>query len=99
MALAALMIPAQAQDEKKGPRKERDPAKMLEKKDTDGNGTLSLAEFIEGAKDAEKATAAFKRIDTDNNGELTLEELKAAPKRGGKGRGKGKKDGAEKGGE
>lgn len=91
LALVALIIPAQAEEGKKGPKKGGDPAKRLEHKDTDGNGTLSLAEFIKGAKDADKATAAFKRKDKDGNGELTLEELSARPPKG-KGKGKKKED-------
>lgn len=90
LALAALIIPAQA-EEKKAPRKGGDPAKMLKKKDTDGNGTLSLEEFIKGAPDADKATKAFKRKDKDGNGELTLDELKSGPPAKGEGKGKGKK--------
>ena len=91
LALAALIIPAQAEEEKKAPKRGGDPAKMLEKKDADGNGTLSLEEFIKGAPDADKATAAFKRKDKDSNGELTLDELKSGPPAKGEGKGKGKK--------
>ena len=95
LALAALMIPAQAEEEA-APKKGGDPAKMLKHKDADGNGTLSLEEFIKGAKDADKATAAFKKKDKDGNGELTLDELKAKPAPGkgkapAKDKGKGKK--------
>ena len=95
LALVAFLIPAQAEDAKEvkeAPKKAPDPAKMLKRKDKDGNGTLSLEEFIKGAPDADKAKAAFKRKDKDSNGELTLDELKAKPAKGaGKGKGKGKK--------
>jgi Ca2+-binding EF-hand superfamily protein len=90
LALAALIIPAQAEEEKKAPKRGGDPAKMLEKKDTDANGTLSLEEFIKGAKDPDKATKAFKRKDKDGNGELNLKELSKKP---GPGKGKKKEDG------
>ena len=96
LALAALVIPVQAEEGKKGPKKGRDPAKMIEKKDTDGNGSLSLEEFIEGMPNTERATAIFKRLDADSNGELTVEELKARGGKGkGKGKGRGKKEEAE----
>lgn len=94
LALAALIIPAQAEEGKggAGPKKKGgNPAKMLEKKDTDGNGTLSLEEFVKGAPDADKATKAFKRKDKDKDGQLTLDELKARPAKGA-GKGKKKKD-------
>ncbi|MGB6219484.1 hypothetical protein [Haloferula sp.] len=92
LALAALIIPAQAEEGKEAPKKGGNPAKMLKKKDTDGNGTLSLEEFVKGAPDADKATKAFKRKDKDSDGQLTLDELKAKPA---KGAGKGKKKDGE----
>ena len=60
-----------------GPRGEhRDPAeraaKMLEKRDADNNGSLSLAE-VEGSRMADK----FAAIDADKNGAVTRDELVA----------------------
>lgn len=93
MALAALIIPAQAEEKKDGdkPKKKGDPAKVFKKKDTDNDGFLSLAEFTAGAKDAERAGKAFKRKDKDGDDKLSLEEFKARPPKG-KGKGKKKKD-------
>ena len=69
-ALAVLMAgvtaPSFAKDGKGG--------KHFAKMDTDGNGTISQAEFLERAK------KRFAKMDADNNGEVTKEELKAAHK-------------------
>lgn len=91
LALAALILPAQAEEKKEAPKgKGGDPAKMLKRKDADKNGSLSLEEFLKGAKDTDKATKMFKRKDKDKDGELSLDELKAGPPKG-----KGKKKGGE----
>lgn len=67
-ALAVLMAgvaaPSLAKHHKGG--------KHFAKMDTDGNGTVSQAEYLERAK------KRFAKIDADNNGEITKEELKAA---------------------
>ena len=49
-------------------------------KDTDGNGTISLAEFTAGSKDEAKAKAKFEAADADHNGELDKTELAAMKK-------------------
>ena len=67
-ALAVLMTgvaaPSLAKQNKGG--------KHFAKMDTDGNGTVSEAEFLNRAK------KRFAKIDADGNGEITKEELKAA---------------------
>jgi len=64
--VAGIAAPSLAKHHKGG--------KHFAKMDTDGNGTISQAEFLERAK------KRFARIDADNNGELTKEELKTAHK-------------------
>ncbi len=84
-----------------------DPAKraamMLEKLDTDKNGTVSKEEFAAGPvgeKLKDKGGAIDKMFaarDKNNDGELDKDELAAPPKGKGKGDGKGK--GKGKGGD
>lgn len=83
MAFTLLAVDSPAQDKGKG-KKGRDPAEMIKKRDKDGDGKLSLAEFTEGLE-GERLTRAqgfFKRIDKDSDGFVTLEELKSRPRKG-----------------
>jgi hypothetical protein len=59
----------------------RDPAEVFKKLDTNGDGKISLEEFLAGPagkKDPEKAKEIFKKKDKDGDGFLTLEEFSAA---------------------
>jgi Ca2+-binding EF-hand superfamily protein len=47
-------------------------ARMFTEKDTDGNGEISLDEWLAGAQ------ARFVKMDADGNGSLTQDEMKAA---------------------
>jgi len=71
-------------------KKERPPKREFSEVDADSDGKVSLAEFIDGAPDAEKATARFEKKDQDADGFLSEEEYNTKGKKG-KGKGKGKK--------
>ena len=80
MALALVLVapltapPLHAEEGKKEP----DWAKAFAKRDTNGDGKLSLMEFKTGLEDKalQTADARFKKLDTDGDGGLTLDEFK-----------------------
>jgi len=56
------------------------PEQVLKKFDTDGDGSLSLAEFKArplAQKYPAAAEAIFKKIDTNGDGKVSLDEMKA----------------------
>ena len=57
------------------PMPERSAAEMFKRADTDGDGKVSLDEFIK-ARTAE-IEATFKRLDRDGDGKLSQEEVTA----------------------
>ncbi len=67
---------------KKPVRKKPVPAEIFKKKDKDGNGTLSLDEYVshkasDDPAKTESSKKAFAAKDKDGDGKLTLEEFKA----------------------
>ena len=113
IAITSLTSFALAADgDKKGKKPEGgdapNPAKraemILKKSDTDGNGTISKAEFanskmgktITEKRGADAIDKMFARIDKNKDGELNKGEL-ASMGAGRKGKGKGKKGDAKKG--
>ncbi|MBU6275489.1 MAG: EF-hand domain-containing protein [Planctomycetes bacterium] len=75
--LATVSLPAFAQD-KKAP----DPEKTFKRKDSNGDGFLSLDEFKAKLKDKqlENADRRFGRLDTNADKKVSLEEFKAGIK-------------------
>ncbi len=55
--------------------KPADRLALFQRKDKNGDGKLSLAEFLAEQKDPDQAPKRFELFDTDNNGELTREEF------------------------
>ncbi|MBP82500.1 MAG: hypothetical protein CMO61_01470 [Verrucomicrobiales bacterium] len=103
--VAGMTLGLEAQDgdkKSKGGRGKGDPAKrvemMLEKLDTDKNGSISKAEFaaspmagkVKGKGGENSIDKLFAARDKNSDGELTKKEL-AAPRAGGKGGPSGKK--------
>ena len=88
LALSGLLGTAYAKDDAKPEKKKRsiDPAEIFAKKDKDGNGQLTLEEFLgkrasnEEAK--KKGAVYFKKKDKDGNGTLSKEEMVAKPEGG-----------------
>ena len=70
------------------------PAEMFQKIDSDGNGTISVAEAA-AAERTKRMAENFSTIDTNGDGELTPEELKAhmETRRAQQGEGKGPQKG------
>ena len=65
----SVSVSSVAQAEEKA-KKKPDPAKMFEKKDANGDGSLTLDEFKKGMKEKqlEFAEKRFKRLDADGDG-------------------------------
>lgn len=61
----------------------KDPDETFKKLDKDGDGKLSMAEFVGKKKDDKLAAAEakFKAQDKDNDGFLTLDEYKTKVKK------------------
>lgn len=82
--VTSCLLPGAAFAEKgepgaKGQGKRPDPAKIFQKRDADGDGSLSLEEFKTGMpeKAVARADVRFKKLDTSGDGKLSLEEFKA----------------------
>jgi hypothetical protein len=76
------------------------PEQIIQRLDTDKDGSVSLEEFKAGPRakqDPSKAEEMFKKLDTNTDGKISLEEFKAAPRPPRDGKGgppKGGKEGA-----
>jgi hypothetical protein len=93
--LTALLLLAGFQTVAKQGEAPENKGERFAKRDTNGDGQLSLDEFKAGmpADKAEKAAAIFAKIDTNSDGALSKDELKAGHDmrkgKGDKGKGKG----------
>lgn len=65
-----------------GEKKRPDPEQIFKRKDADGDGSLSPAEYKKGMpeKALAKADERFKKLDTSGDGKLSLDEFKAGMK-------------------
>ncbi|MGJ8657552.1 MAG: hypothetical protein ACSHX6_13970 [Akkermansiaceae bacterium] len=93
VGLSALLVTATsavAQEKGKDKGKDRPPRKTFEELDADKDGKISEAEFVAGAKDAERAAKHFAKKDKDEDGFLSEEEFAKGGREKGKGKGKGK---------
>lgn len=68
---------AKEKKKKAGPPNAEERFKALDK---DGDGMLSLSEFLEGKGDPAAAKAAFTNANMDKDNNLTLEEFSSLPK-------------------
>ncbi|HEX3659214.1 MAG TPA: EF-hand domain-containing protein [Pirellulales bacterium] len=76
VAIVGFVAPAVAAEQKS-------PEEIFKKKDANGDGKLSVDEFVgkaEGEK-ADKAKARFAKLDKDGDGSLTLAEFEAGFKK------------------
>lgn len=70
-----LTAAASAEDKEKGKKKgPKGPKKTFVEVDTDKDGKVSEAEYIVGAKDADKAKERFAKKDKDSDSFLSKEE-------------------------
>lgn len=76
---AMCALQATAQDRPRGPAAGRNPAEMLSRADTDGDGKVSKAEFI-AARTAEMEQV-FTRIDANDDGFIDTAEAEQAASR------------------
>ena len=75
--------------ERDGQRKRPNPAEIIKKLDTNGDGSVSKAEFLAGEraqKDPERAAKAFAHMDSDGDGQLKTSDFAQHRKGGEDGR-------------
>jgi Ca2+-binding EF-hand superfamily protein len=59
----------------------KDPSRVFQKRDANGDGSLSLQELRgKGKKASAKVEKRFKRLDRNHDGKVSLDELKARGK-------------------
>ena len=92
VAVAALVLTAapswaeEAAGGRMGGRGGHNPGQMLQQMDTDGDGSVSKAEFVAGAE------ARFTKMDKNGDGVLTKDDMPARPEGGRRG---GRRGGGE----
>ena len=83
LTVCVLLLTTTTAQAAKGNKPKRDPEAVFKKLDKNGDGKLSLEEFL-GKKPADKVAKAenrFKAKDTNGDGFLSLDEFKAHAKR------------------
>jgi len=82
LTLAALLASCslafagpEGKGEKKGDKKDRDPAQVFKKLDANSDGQLSFDEF-KGKREEARARKAFDRMDANKDGVLKSDEFK-----------------------
>jgi hypothetical protein len=81
-ALCASFAAVHAADEPKTTKPKRDPAVTFKLMDTDGDGSVNLAEYtagMTGKMNPARIEGVFKQKDKDGDGKLNLEEMKFIP--------------------
>jgi Ca2+-binding EF-hand superfamily protein len=72
---ASVFAAADDKGEKKGEKKDRDPAQVFKKLDANSDGQLSFDEF-KGKREEARARKAFDRMDANKDGVLKSDEFK-----------------------
>jgi hypothetical protein len=66
----------------KGDKKKKDPDRVFQKLDANGDKSLSLEEMKgKGKREASKIEKRLKKLDTNSDGKLSLDEFKAVVKK------------------
>jgi uncharacterized protein YdeI (BOF family) len=76
LVLSVVLVHAEGDNGER--HKKPNPGERFQKIDTDGSGSISLAEFQAAPRAKEnpdRAVEIFGKIDTDSNGEVTKDEL------------------------
>jgi Ca2+-binding EF-hand superfamily protein len=77
LVLSVVMTRAEEGGNGEG-RKKPNPGERFAKVDTDGSGSISLAEFQStprGKENPERAAEMFKKIDADSSGDISKDEM------------------------
>jgi len=77
LVLSIMITRAEEGGEREG-HKKPNPGERFQKVDTDGSGSISLAEFQatpRGKENPERAAEIFGKIDADSSGDLSKDEM------------------------
>lgn len=74
-AVPQIKVAQPAASGNKSGRQPQDRQAMFQRRDTDGNGELSKAEFLKNQPDPQEAPQRFERFDVDDSGTLSRDEF------------------------